>query len=211
MTLGLFGGDLSALIRRIVQEELTRPVKGLTPGIYTSPDITIDAAGRLRHIEAGSGGGGGGGFLTREGFSVWWDSSNTVSNNSWTTVSWNFADYDDGYISGGSLPGSDFVLAGNSLWLLSFIVRWSDSGSAMRGIRMRATIGVTTYTVIQDVRTIVSGATEAHYAFSAIVPALGTEFTNGSCLIQAYQNTGSSQDVDINFVGQQLVASPLTP
>ncbi len=57
MTLGLFGNDLSSLIRKIVKEELNQPVKGLTPGIHASPSITLDAAGRIRHIEAGSGGG----------------------------------------------------------------------------------------------------------------------------------------------------------
>ena len=53
-TLGLFGNDLTALIRKIVNEELTRPVKGLTPGIYNWG--TVDASGRIRRASDAGGG-----------------------------------------------------------------------------------------------------------------------------------------------------------
>lgn len=187
--------------------KIARAPTRVVPGYNADHGFAVTEDGRISYLGPAPGGGGG---LARQGFSAWWDSSNTVTNNSWTTVNWNFVDYDDGYISGGTLPGSDFVLTGNSLWALSFRVQWPDTTSALRGIRMRATTGFTTYTVCQDLRTVGSGAADTYYAFTVLQPALGSEFTNGSCVIEAYQATGSSQDLVINFVGQQLIASPLT-
>ncbi len=151
MTLGLFGNDLSSLIRKIVKEELNQPVKGLTPGIHASPSLTIDAAGRIRHIEAGSGGG----VLTARvsknpGFSL-----ATSASLTGTTMTWTYA-YDTANGAGMYSSGANDRLTAPSagVYLSTLHILWSawNAGSRQISLFWHDTSAATDIMIARDTR-----------------------------------------------------------
>ncbi len=195
-TLGLFGNDLTALIRNIVKEETHRPVKGLTPGIYANPALTVDASGAIRHIEAGAGGGGGG--LTVDGFNAWVENQ-SIPNATWTNVvidtsadEWDTGDYT-------RASDTDRLYLNGQCWLLTFHAYWPVVTGTF-GVR-NSFDGDVINGDIRSISSVTGISGYVMYSFSLLWNSPGGGSGNA---VQVFQNTGASRLLTLNIIGQSL-------
>jgi hypothetical protein len=181
-------------VQRMINTALRRPT-GIVAGVYENSTVTFDQYGRALYAADGSPGGGGG--LTRDGFVIGRDStSQTITSGSWQAISWDYKEYDDGYIFGGT-PFTQLEMTSSQQWLTTIDVRWDSQFSGNVGAALTTTGGGL---YIADARpAISSGSLENWHTFTFI------SYWHGSAQnARVYQDSGSSKTLIAYMYAQAI-------